>query len=815
MPYNIIVGRNEADLKRLGDLGTIFLGKHFVKMGNTTSLSNPILLDVARTHVILISGKRGCLSGDTKIFTNHGFKDIRDFDEKNDMIHSFNKEKRCFEWENAKLLKYPINGEKLKKIEFKDGRTLTMTTEHPLLLEYGKYLFWRNANEIKEKDKVVSVLKLPEVKNDKESVRIARLLGFILADGTMNVRNGRFKDGRGYWCNGTKARIRVYNNCEEVLEIAKRDIEEEFGVIAKRYKRNDCNCEVIETKHQRIIKKFNELGVPIGYKSAIIRVPKIVFESSNKFKANFVNALFCCDGYVPKDGRNLDYASKSKEFLQDLQLLLKHFEIESVVRKKMVKLKGKLYENYRLFITDNYSIKKFQEKIGFFSKFKHERLMKHGFKTEKDRPRRMKTRYISDELVCPKIKEIKEVDGITEVFDLHVPKNNSFIANGVISHNSGKSYSLSTIAEELTKLPEDIASNIAVVIFDTMGIFWTMKFPNLRDEQLLREWNLKPEGLNINIFTPAGYFKEYKEKGIPSDYAFSIKPSELNADDWCNVFEIPLISPVGILLDRILNKLKNVDHSIVDIIEEINKDNKADKHEKEALENRFKNVLSWGLFEQGGISIHDMVQRGKVSVIDISCYTNTIGSWSIKGLIIGLLSKKLLNDRLTARKYEEIKSIERGSSFFFTEEKFEMPLVWLMIDECHEFLPKEGKTPATDALVQLLREGRQPGISLVLATQQPGEIHKDVITQADIVISHRLTARKDIDALNDMMQTYLTGDILKYLNQLPRARGAAIILDDNSERIYPMQVRPKKSWHGGEAPTAVYKKRKELLDLGL
>ena len=278
MPYNIIVGRNEADLKRLGDMGTIFLGKHFVKMGNTTSLSNPILLDVARTHVILISGKRGCLSGDTKIFTNHGFKDIRDFDEKNDMIHSFNKEKRCFEWENAKLLKYPINGEKLKKIEFKDGRTLTMTTEHPLLLEYGKYLFWRNANEIKEKDKVVSVLKLPEVKNDKESVRIARLLGFILADGTMNVRNGRFKDGRGYWCNGTKARIRVYNNCEEVLEIAKRDIEEEFGVIAKRYKRNDCNCEVIETKHQRIIKKFNELGVPIGYKSAIIRVPKIVLK---------------------------------------------------------------------------------------------------------------------------------------------------------------------------------------------------------------------------------------------------------------------------------------------------------------------------------------------------------------------------------------------------------------------------------------------------------------------------------------------------------------------------------------------------------
>ena len=138
-----------------------------------------------------------------------------------------------------------------------------------------------------------------------------------------------------------------------------------------------------------------------------------------------------------------------------------------------------------------------------------------------------------------------------------------------------------------------------------------------------------------------------------------------------------------------------------------------------------------------------------------------------------------------------------------------------MIDEAHEFLPREGKTAASDALIQLLREGRQPGISMVLATQQPGEIHKDVMTQSDIVISHRVTARKDIVALNDIMQTYLLADIQKYLNNLPRLNGSAIILDDNSERIYPMKVRPRFTWHGGEAPSAYYPKRKELLDLGL
>ena len=171
--------------------------------------------------------------------------------------------------------------------------------------------------------------------------------------------------------------------------------------------------------------------------------------------------------------------------------------------------------------------------------------------------------------------------------------------------------------------------------------------------------------------------------------------------------------------------------------------------------------------------------------------------------MIGLLSRKLLQERIGARKEEEMNDIQRQKSYFYEEKAVEKPMVWIMIDEAHEFLPKEGKTPATDALVQLLREGRQPGISLVLVTQQPGEIHKDVLTQSDIVLSHRLTAQADIQALNSMMQSYLTTDLQTYLNNLPKLRGASIILDDNSERIYPVGVHPKRSWHGGEAPSAL------------
>ena len=381
---------------------------------------------------------------------------------------------------------------------------------------------------------------------------------------------------------------------------------------------------------------------------------------------------------------------------------------------------------------------------------------------------------------------------------------------------SGKSYTLGVIAEEMTNLPEEVSENLAILIFDTMGIFWTMKHPNQREEALLAGWNLKPEKLkNIDVYVPEGYFKEYKEKGILADYPLSIKTSELDAGDWASVFGVDLMDPIGVAVEKGISLLEDSkkDYGILDIINVINSDKTIEKNVKDAAINRFLAAETWGLFSK------DVVSGGRVGIVDISAYSHMAGSWGIKNLVVGLISKKLLNERIIARKIEELKEIEAGSSFFGFEKNIEgqnrMPLVWILIDEAHEFLPRTGKTGATDALVQLLREGRQPGISLVLATQQPGEIHKDVITQSDIVISHRITAKKDIDALNNMMQTYVSADIQKHINDLPRMKGSALILDDNSERVYPMNVRPRVTWHGGESPIAIHLKAKELLDLGL
>ncbi len=112
-----------------------------------------------------------------------------------------------------------------------------------------------------------------------------------------------------------------------------------------------------------------------------------------------------------------------------------------------------------------------------------------------------------------------------------------------------------------------------------------------------------------------------------------------------------------------------------------------------------------------------------------------------------------------------------------------------------------------------MREGRQPGISLILASQQPGKIHTDVMTQSDIVISHRITAKLDTDALGMLMQSYMREGLDKQLNNLPREHGAALVIDDANERIYPMRVRPRFTHHGGSSPTAI-KQKSRSYDFG-
>ncbi len=357
----------------------------------------------------------------------------------------------------------------------------------------------------------------------------------------------------------------------------------------------------------------------------------------------------------------------------------------------------------------------------------------------------------------------------------------------------GKSYTLGVLVEELKKLRKDIRKNLCSLIIDTQGIFWTMKYPNEDDRDLLKKWGLEPMGIDVKVYVPFGQKELFENAGVNFDGTFSVSASQLDPDDWLYVFGIGMNDPLGILLERVITRMKKSKDSftIDDIINEIRSEEGFD-NEKLALENRFLAAKMWGIF--GETKMPTILESEKSTVLDVSMTPS-----NVRTLLVSIVLKKVLEDRIKARRQEEMAKVEN-------EDIKRVPLCWVIIDEAHNFVPNVGKVASSDILLRIVKEGRQPGVSTIFATQRPNKLHPDVIAQSDLIISHRLTAKSDIEALKAIMQTYMLFDIEKYLNDLPRMKGVALALDDNSERLYKIQVRPRQSWHAGSSPLAIDQK---------
>ncbi len=357
---------------------------------------------------------------------------------------------------------------------------------------------------------------------------------------------------------------------------------------------------------------------------------------------------------------------------------------------------------------------------------------------------------------------------------------------------SGKSFTMGVIAEEMMKLDEELRNKLSVVIIDTQGIFWSMRERNEKDVVLLDEWNLQPKGFNVSLYVPQGHARAFEKAGVSYEDVYSIEPNDLTAEDWALAFGIDMNSLLGILLGRVVRHMEGK-YDLNDMIEQVYKEERFDEKTKMMLENLFLGAKDWGIFSKKGIDVLELLKPGKVSVIDVSLFSGMAKGWSVRSLLVGLLVKKIYEARVVARKAEEVSTITGGESE-------EVPYCWIMMDEAHNFVPPDAMTAASDPLLMVVAQGRQPGISTVFITQRPNRLHPTVIAQCDLVISHRLTSKADIDALRAVMQTYMLYDIEKYLNDLPRMPGVALILDDNSERLYSIRVRPRQSWHAGASP---------------
>lgn len=353
----------------------------------------------------------------------------------------------------------------------------------------------------------------------------------------------------------------------------------------------------------------------------------------------------------------------------------------------------------------------------------------------------------------------------------------------------GKSYTLGVFLEEIARLDQHVRNNLAVVVIDTLGIFWTTLFPNTIAVAELKTWNRSPEGTPITLLVPKKYLGEYQKQGIMAQ-PFSLNVSELSLSHWYQLFHIKPTDPFGIILTRAYLELKShyPDFSINDILSHIQNDKRADTAVKDAAENFLVLADSWGIFEKKGLCITDIVKRNTITILDLS----HLGDPVLKESVVSLLSKRIFEERIKARKRYEQKQM--GAAI----EESGIPMVWLALDEAQLFVPKDTSMSSKDVLIhEWMRQGRQPGLSLLMATQRPNALDPEVLSHSDIIICHRLTAQADIDVLSSIRPTYFHGDIKESLKKIGLQKGIAFIIDDTSESMHVIKIRPRVSWHGG------------------
>jgi len=355
---------------------------------------------------------------------------------------------------------------------------------------------------------------------------------------------------------------------------------------------------------------------------------------------------------------------------------------------------------------------------------------------------------------------------------------------------TGKSYTLGVCIEELAKLGEDI-----VLVIDPQGIFWTMAEPNTVTEEVDALWTYdrSPRGFPLNLMVPGDPIERFGDREIVEEYerrgieieSLRLNPSDLTPEMWCDLFNLDINELQGIMLFKAVRQCSRRlgrDFFIDDISAEVDRLRGLDQT-KEAVQRKLDMAHDWQIFAEDSYrEIWDILHPDHVNILDLSVIPQ--GRYGLRNLVVAVLATFIFRKRTIARRREALGL------------PADTKKVWLVIDEAHNFCPSGLGTLSKEILIRWAKEGRQPGLSLLVASQQPAAIDREILTQCGIRVVHRITSKDDFQAINALSQDYLGDGLGSQIKRLV-GPGQTLIIDDNEESVVPTQIRPRQSMHGG------------------
>lgn len=371
---------------------------------------------------------------------------------------------------------------------------------------------------------------------------------------------------------------------------------------------------------------------------------------------------------------------------------------------------------------------------------------------------------------------------------------------------TGKSYTLGVLAEGFAMMEENEKKRISVIIIDTMSVFHSLKTPNTNNSEVnrLKDFQgLEPRGFSdiVKVFIPKISIDMQKSKGneIFYDNVLQLPLCEVEISDWLSLFDLKITDPVGTLLSQVIGVLKKELNSFsYDIIYQSIEHVNADEKDKRTLNELFHMIEEQGLFGEEGTPLKQMVKGGQLSVLDIS-YLGRMGDLDLRNIVVKTIAEKLMKQRTLHTTMEMQSKANLISQNLGKNRPEDNPIVYLIMDEAHLFLPSDASTISSNVLIDWVKLGRHPGLSTVFCTQEPSALHDSVIRQSDLLIAHNVTSRDDVDALGKAKQTYMSSskDIQKVVSEMEFKKGLVAIFDDKTRRMELCRVRPRLSLHTG------------------
>ena len=349
------------------------------------------------------------------------------------------------------------------------GYRTTCTPNEPFYVITRDGFRWIRADQLKKGDwlclKRGTNLKVKGSHN--LPIEYAKFLGYMVGDGYMN----RGQNYLGF----NQVDEEIFNDFLNCAKVFLKDYVDSFTVTDKEprsygkkpYKDWVC-CSV---KAKAYCAKY---GLYEG-DSYDRKVPECIFKGSTEFMQAFLQALFECDGSVsrPKNAKyssNVTLSSVNKDLLEDVSLILRsQFGIFSTV---CLSNRARTSHEYKLNITGAENVLLFKEHVGFISERKNSAFVinkdalfgksigggcndcipyaKCLKLSRSENTRRSNFRqkvstgkltshvanllYDRDYFYC-KVEKVVDA-GEAQVWDLTVPSNHSFVADGFIVHNT-------------------------------------------------------------------------------------------------------------------------------------------------------------------------------------------------------------------------------------------------------------------------------------------------------------------------------------------------------------------------------------------